>query len=404
MIKNSKNCFDPLLPLYGVLAYIFVRVYIKAIYSLFDPSGLRWEYDEGTLRYTFLLLNVFILCLTAGWVIGYKVKPIFYVATKRRQYIDFKILFFGFMVACIAIQYYALWGIIKEFGGIAETIVMQSAMSTLIKDLDLGVNFALMTLALIPVQVLIIYWLDTFNGFKMPFRYKFSLVVLLVIVILPFVIISRRSPLLLLFLPILYYYHYRIARIGTKVIAIVSTSVVVAFTLISVVRMNMFATNFSLTDLFSSPEFGIFDMLVYIIGRHEQLTYLMSLNYLYDNPKMLLEYNMGSVALQHLTGFEFSWGGAVPTIIATFYLTAGFLGVLLFSLILGAVLGFLTKSATRAAGLIFLSGYILFYAIQIVSNGDLVLQLKIAIRYVLPAIAFYWLLYSVKIRRIRYSN
>lgn len=393
-----QRTFDPLVPLYGILTYIFVRVYIKAFYSLFDPSVLRWEFDLPTLYHSFVLLNTFLACLIIGWSFGYKIKPSFYLTTRRRHNINLKTLFIIILITLISFQYYALYGIVQEFGGLAQTLLMQSAMSTLIKDMDLGVNFALMTLTLIPVQVLFIYWLDTYNGKTMPLKNKFILSILLIIVILPFVIISRRSPLLLFFLPILYYYHYQINRFKTKIIIIVGFIVVSAFTLISIVRMNMLASDFNLFALFSSPEFGIFDMFVYIIGRHEQLTHLMSLNYLYNNPAMLLEYNMGSVALQHLTGFEYSWGGAVPTIIATFYLTGGFLGVIIFSLILGAAIGFLFKSATRMSGLIFLSGFILFYAIQIISNGDLVLQLKIALRYVLPAIFLYWILYSIKIK------
>jgi len=389
-----------------VITIIIFRVYTKATYSLYNPNILKWELPKKTIIHSFELLNLFIILFSTAWYIGSKITlnlKILFVSRKGYTAKVAWILVYLFLI----LEYTLLLKIVYGLGGWEVTFLYQAAIPSILLELGLSPYYGLMIASSIPVQIFCIYLLhrDMNKHFKITFKTKLIVAFLSIAVIIPFIIISRRSPIVFFFLPLLFYVHYRIHRLSGKKIILSSILAVSAFLLLSIIRMGYIIKKdlsvLSLEEFMRSPEFAIFDSLALTVFYKPNLEKLATIDAIIQHPEYLTKYYVAALIMKELFGFQFKGGTIPPMIIGNMYLWGDIPLVIIITFFVGFMFSVLNNFLVKNDILVFFSGYLALYLMQLILNGDVILVTKVMLRYVIIAIISILLFFKIRITKVR---
>lgn len=396
-IKRLYSNFDYLNPIFLIVLFYTFKVTLKGIISIVNLSYLRWEpFNYDNIYFSLFLIGLFIFFFLLGGKLGkvfynsFSIK-IFTIKRIRRQ----NLIYIVFFITVI-IQYYSLIKIIEGYGGLNRIFTYQAGIPSLLKELKLTPYYAIMMLT-IPVYHLL--WV-------LEQKHKFKFISLLILISIPFVIISRRSPIFFLIIPLLYYhYYYEKRTIKLWKLLLLGIAVIILFTVLVIIRLGYQKYEFSaaelITYLLKSPEFSQFDMLVITIENHKYLTYFYTIDYLISNLEFIREYYIGAAISKELFGFQYKGGAIPPTIVATAYLWGNIPGLIFVSILVGFLISFMYYVLKNSKQLVLLSGYIFYFSMQIISNGDIYIIIVSSLRYIISFLLLFIISYKIKITKTK---
>ncbi|WP_155943610.1 O-antigen polymerase [Zestomonas thermotolerans] len=364
-------------PLSIILAYFVIRFFFKGVYSLFYPDVLRWELPVDYAFFALICGALFFLLM----VVSYKISSLFGSGFKVEAFprvgVQNKVLINLSVIIALVVCYLSFYVIASRFGGVSALLKNQAAVASHVLELNLGLFYGLMGLAIVPIHVYICYLLETQSSAVLKVQFIGGALILLYC--LPFIILSRRSVILLAVIPLVYYWNFNIRNISYRVI--VSLSVFLIFAFVSMVwyRISTYSDDLGFQQLLSSPEFAIFDCFA-LVAYH--LDYLRGyINISLVNGDFLFVNYLGSIVGSVLFGYEFVGGSIPPSLIGNALILWGLPGVIIYPIVLGGWLSFWFR-ALRSGGvssLFFFYG--LTFTVTMLSNGDVLLTLKLLARY-----------------------
>ena len=104
--------------------------------------------------------------------------------------------------------------------------------------------------------------------------------------------------------------------------------------------------------------------------------------------------------MQRLVGFQFSGGATPPSAVGVLFIHFGAAGLVLAAIMLGLVLSRLRLEAVGDPVAALLYGLVLFYWFDFLRNGDVVLGIKLFLRYGAALLLLLLSFYRVQVRLI----
>lgn len=259
----------------------------------------------------------------------------------------------------------------KQLGGIARTVENQAAWATQLKGMGLTPLYSLTYLFNLACVVL------AYRALSAGRKVRAGAWVLCIAVLSA--LLGRRIMILFAGLPLLTYWHYHVQRLGGRRLLLFGAAGFVLFTGILLVRLNLDRGPL-LETVGTSLEYALYDALVITVDRAKDL-HVLGPAYFIRHPDEFWGVNTGALFLQRLTGFQWMGGATPPTAVGTLWVYFGTPGLLCWGVGLGLVLGRIRLEARSSPPAALIYGLVLFWWFYFLRNGDIVLALKLFLRY-----------------------
>ena len=286
----------------------------------------------------------------------------------------------------LAIGAGALALLVQRLGGLRNVLSVQAAWASQIKEQGLGPLYSLTYLYVIGCVV------GAFRALLQ--RRRFVAILWFVAASIPAIILGRRVIILFTALPLLTVTHYHVKRLRLSHIAWLVAFGTVVFTGILLLRLNVRGT--VAEAVATSNEFAIYDAMVAVVDRHRELEHFDT-GYFLRHPADFWGSNAGALFMQRLVGFQFSGGATPPSAIGVLFVYFGVAGVILGALLLGTILSRLRLEALTDPVAALVYGLVLFYWFDFLRNGDVVLGIKLVLRYGSVLLLLLFAFYRVEI-------
>jgi hypothetical protein len=264
--------------------------------------------------------------------------------------------------------------LIQRLGGLDAALRGQIGWAAEIRERGLGPLYGLFFLYVIGWMVLAFRALDARRPLMGGLAYA--------VAVLPALILGRRVVLLFAALPLVIVVHYHYRRLKLRELVPIG---VLAFALLTALLAWRLRLDGPVPEaLAASREYALFDALVAAVDRAEYLRSSLTPSHFLRHPRDLLDTNTGALFMERLAGFRYQGGATPPSAVGTLWVYFSYPGVALGGFLLGLILGRTRVQALQSPPLALLHGMLLFYAFDFVRNGDIVVGLKLATRYVTP--------------------
>lgn len=352
------------LTLVTFVAYVGGRIALQAWFGI----PLLWGGDADAERYAQVLVILFVAATIAGYVWGPRTRRLCLEVTERGPVGAA----FGTVVAVLAcvVGLAAMGLLVRRLGGLAAVLQLQAAWASQIKELGLGPYYGLSYLLVIGSLVLAMRALSKDSPVRALAWYALAAS--------PSVILGRRIIILFAGLPLLAVVQYHRRRLRFRHMAAVSAVVLVAFVLILLIRLQ--ANGAIVETIGTSYEFSIYDALVAAVDRHRELLDFGPA-YFTRHPGDFWGANTGALFLQRMAGYQFEGGATPPTAVGALWTYFGIPGLVLGGIAGGSLFRRIREGATAHPVCALLYGFALFYWFDFLRNGDIVLGIKLFIRY-----------------------
>ena len=365
-LSDRIDWLSPLNALWGVVGiYIVGRLIIEHVFSIAPIWGGSLESEHKALW----LVAIFCAAVSIGVILAPR-RPLVRMLFIPRGRLGERL---GTLLSAvyIAIGLGAVLVLISRLGGLSRVLENQAAWASQLKEMGLAPLYGLTFLLVIGSTVL------AFRALVRGQRLRAAVWFLCVLSVA--LVLGRRVMILFAALPLLSVVHYHLHRLDWRHVLVLGTVGFTLFTGILLLRLET-GTGSLAESVGTSLEYAVYDALVITVDDADNLESLGP-SYFARHPADFWGSNAGALFLQRLTGFQWTGGATPPTAVGTLWVYYGTVGLVVWGLVIGFCLGRLRLEATGSAAGALVYGFVLFFWFDFLRNGDIVLGLKLFIRY-----------------------
>lgn len=364
-----------------VVVYIIGRLLIQKVFDL-PPI---WGGTPASERKAIALVAAFCMSVAAG---------VYLVPRRRLVRLDFtpRGRIAEHVGAALAASYLAVGLgcaliLIKRLGGVSRVMENQAALASQLRELGLTPLYGLTYLFILACIVLAFRALSARRAMRAGIWFLCVLGLS--------TLLGRRVMILFAALPLLSYLHYHVRRLRWRQVLLLVSCGFALFTGILLLRLGASANSLAET-VGTSLEYALYDALVISVDRVDDLKSLDA-SYFARHPDEFWGSNTGALFLQRLSGFRWTGGATPPTAVGALWVYFGTIGMLCWGCTLGFLLGRLRLEARGSPAGALLYGFVLFFWFDFLRNGDIVLGLKVFLRYAVLLGALLLCFYRVRV-------